>query len=105
MAVPKSIAKILTANRLRTGDTVYYTATGAWSPYVTDARIATAEADVEALKRAGAEAGADNAVIDVNIVDVEPGAAARPVHIREIIRASGPTVRPDLQKPDTAARR
>jgi hypothetical protein len=90
--------KILTANRLRNGETVYYTAAGEWSPYVTQAKVATTPEDIEALTKAGAAASAANLVVDVNVIDVVPGGEVKPAHIREIIRATGPTVRSDLNK-------
>ncbi len=99
MAPPKADSKILTANRLRDGETVYYTPAGAWSPFVTEARVATTPEGIEALSNAGAAAFAANLVVDVNVIDVTPGGEVKPAHIREVIRASGPTVRTDLNKP------
>jgi len=98
MAPAKPHNKILTANRLRNGETVYYTAAGEWSPYVSEARIATTAEDADALAKIGAAAYAANTVIDVAVIDVNPGAGAKPSHIREVIRATGPTVRVDLNK-------
>lgn len=103
MAAPKPISKILTANRLRTGDTVYYTADGVWSPHVSDARVATTAEDVQVLTDAGAAEFKKNAVIDVALVDVRPGTHVEPAHIREIIRSTGPTVRLDLNKSASSA--
>jgi hypothetical protein len=105
MAQVKPQIKILTANRLRDGETVYYTAAGQWSPYVTEARVATTPEDIEALTKIGAAEYAANVVIDVNVIDVNPSGAVTPSHIREIIRATGPTVRADLNKPVTPPNR
>ena len=99
MAHAKSNSQILTANRLRDGETVYYTEAGEWSAFVTDARVATTPDDIEALNKAGGAASAANLVVDVNIIGVTPGAGVTPAHIREVIRATGPTVRTDLNKP------
>ena len=99
MAQAKPQTKILTANRLRNGETVYYTAAGEWSPYVAKAKVATTPEDIEALSKAGAAAYAANLVVDVNVIDIVPGGDVKPAHIREIIRATGPTVRADLNKP------
>ncbi len=99
MAQAKLESKILTANRLRDGETVYYTAAGAWSPYVTEARVASTPDDIDGLSKSGAAAYAANIVVDVNVIAVVPGRDAKPAHIREVIRASGPTVRADLNKP------
>jgi hypothetical protein len=99
MAQAKSQTKILTANRLRNGETVYYTAAGTWSLYVTEAKVATTPEEADALAKIGAAAYAANQVIDVAVIDVTPGGEVKPSHIREVIRATGPTVRTDLNKP------
>ncbi len=99
MATPKPIAKVLTGNRLRNGETLYYTAAGEWSPHVSQARVATTQEDADALAKIGAAAYAANFAIDIAVIDVEPQGAHTPSHIREIIRATGPTVRLDLNKP------
>ncbi|MBX7200655.1 MAG: DUF2849 domain-containing protein [Rhodospirillaceae bacterium] len=89
--------KVLTGNLLRNGATVYYTGSG-WSAHVAEAQVAATAAEAEELRKIGAAAYAANLVIDVNVVDVQPTAEHRPTHIREVIRATGPTVRPDLNK-------
>ena len=99
MAQTKPQNKVLTGNRLRDGETVYYTAAGTWSPFVSEAVIETAAEGIDALAKIGAAAQAANIVIDVNVIDVTPGAGVTPAHIREVIRATGPTVRSDLHKP------
>ena len=98
MATPKPISKVLTANRLRNGETLYYTAAGAWSPHVSQARVAETQEDADALAKIGAAAYAANQVIDVNVIDADPQGIHKPRDIREVIRATGPTVRPDLNK-------
>lgn len=105
MAQAKSTTKILTANLLRTGDTVYYTAEDTWSLHVSEARVATTPEEADILAQAGAAAFAANLVIDVAVVDVVPGEGPQPAHIREIIRAAGPTVRLDLNKDTAPAQR
>jgi len=99
MAKATSQNKILTANWLRNGETVYYTDAGDWSPYVTKAKVATTPEEADALAKIGAAAYAANQVIDVAVIDILPGGGVKPAHIREIIRAQGPTVRSDLNKP------
>lgn len=98
MATPKPINKILTGNRLRNGETLYYTAAGEWSPYVSQARVVTTQEGADELAKIGAAAYAANFAIDIAVIDVEPE-GSKPTHIREIIRATGPTVRLDLNKP------
>jgi hypothetical protein len=99
MAQAKAQNKILTANRLRDGETVYYTAAGQWSRYVSEAKVAATPEEAEALAAIGKAAYAANLIIDVAVIDAVDGGEAKPAHIREIIRASGPTVRSDLNKP------
>ena len=105
MAQAKPEIKILTANRLRNGETVYYTAAGEWSPYVSEAKVATTPEDIDALTKTGAAAYAANLVVDVNVIDAVSGGEAKPSHIREVIRATGPTVRADLNKPTAPPQR
>ena len=95
MAKTDAQPKVLTGNRLRDGRTVYYTGSD-WSLYVTEAEVAHTPASAEALAKIGAAAYAANQIIDVAVVDVNE---TTPVRLRELIRATGPTVRPDLNKP------
>lgn len=85
--------KLLTGNVSRTGEVIWWTGEG-WSPDVADAVLLDPEAGEAVLER---EAVAEQ-VNDLALVDAEPGpdGVPRPLHIRERIRAFGPTVRPDL---------
>jgi hypothetical protein len=83
--------KILTGNDLRTGDVVWWTGSE-WSRHVEDAADAGEHAETilaqeEAARRVNA-AYAIEAARDAGGI--------RPAHIKERIRALGPTVRPDL---------
>ncbi len=98
MAPPKPISKILTANRLTNGETLFYAASGTWSAFVTEAKIVTTQEGVDELTKIGADAYAANQVIDVNVIDATADGDIKPKDIREIIRATGPTVRLDLNK-------
>src|SRR5690349_5315259 len=89
--------KVLTGNRLRDGRTVYYTGTD-WSPYVANAKVARTDEEAEALAKAGQAAYLANQIVDVAVVDVNAAPEQAPVRLRELIRATGPTVRPDLNK-------
>ena len=83
--------KLLTGNDLPSGDVVWWTG-GGWSRHVEDA--ADVGASGEAIARA--EEGARR----VNVPYVIDAAATpdgpRPAHIKDRIRALGPTVRTDL---------
>lgn len=92
--------KILTGNDLATGNVVWWTGSG-WSRHVSDAaELGDNAPDVMAHEIAA------RAVSDCYLVDAERnGDGILPVHIKEKIRATGPTVRPDLKlaPPDPAA--
>jgi len=91
--------KVLTANRLTDGIAVWLGANGEWLEHIDDALIARHEEAVEALDKAGKAAFNDNLVVDIALIDVEEiNGAIYPVRLRERIRASGPTFRPDLGK-------
>lgn len=84
--------KILTGNDLKTGAVIWWDGSG-WSIHVDDA------ADVGEQGAALAEAeSAARRVVDANVIDGEKSAdgRVRPAHIKDRIRALGPTVRPDL---------
>lgn len=83
--------KILTGNDLKTGAVIWWDGS-AWSLHVEDA--------VDAGDHAEAILVTEEAARRVNasyIIDGEKTAdGVRPAHIKERIRALGPTVRPDL---------
>ena len=83
--------KILTGNDLKTGDVVWWTGQG-WSRHVDDA--------IDAGERAEEILAAEEAARRVNAsyaIDAEMTAdGPRPGHIKDRVRALGPTVRPDL---------
>ena len=83
--------KLVTGNDLVSGDVVWWTGSG-WSRHVADA--------VDVADRGEAIAAREEAARNVNVpyvVDAAPGPLGPvPLHIKERIRATGPTVRPDL---------
>ena len=91
--------KLLTGNDLPTGDVVWWTGSG-WSRRVEEAAdVGTAG---EAILQA--EEGARRVNV-AYLIDATPGPdGPRPAHIKDRIRALGPTVRPDLTlKPNDPA--
>ena len=83
--------KILTGNDLLSGDVTWWTGS-AWSRHVDDA--ATVGDDGAAI--AASEEAAQR-VVGAYVIDAaRDGTEVRPVHIKERIRALGPTVRLDL---------
>ena len=88
--------QILTANRLSDGAVVYRTAEGGWAERLTAAQIVD---DVPRAEAEGKQAQDARIVVGAYLMDVKgDGAALAPVKMREIIRAAGPSVRPDLGK-------
>jgi hypothetical protein len=83
--------KLLTGNDLPTGDVVWWTGQG-WSRHVEDA-IDVADQG-EAILRA--EEGARRVNVPYVIDAAMTAEGPRPAHIKDRIRALGPTVRPDL---------
>ena len=83
--------KILTGNDLRTGDVVWWTGSG-WSRHVEDAVDVGDQADTILAQEDAARRVNGGYVIDAT----RSPEGVRPAHIKDRIRALGPTVRPDL---------
>ena len=83
--------KILTGNDLKSGAVVWWDGTG-WSLYVNDA-VDVGDRGDEILAREQS-ARRVNAAYAIDASRDENG--IRPAHIKERVRALGPTVRPDL---------
>ncbi len=91
--------KVLTANRLTDGEAVWYARGRGWIETIVGAEIARDPASEEALETIGKAGIAENAVVDVNLIDIElRNGDIRPTRLRERIRAAGPTNRLDLGK-------
>lgn len=88
--------KIITGNDLRTGAVIWWTGTG-WSLHVNDAVDVADAAPVIAAEEAARRANGAYAID----ADATPD-GIRPAHIKERIRALGPTVRIDLSLDPTA---
>lgn len=90
--------KILTGNDLASGDVIWWAGDG-WSRQVGDAAEVGAQGDDLARAEEAALRVVGAYVIDATITDD----GVRPAHIKDRIRALGPTVRPDLTlKPNDA---
>ena len=83
--------KVLTGNDLPSGDVIWWTGTG-WSRHVEDAADVGAAGDALALAEEGARRITGPYLIDATDTPAGP----RPAHIKDRIRALGPTVRLDL---------
>lgn len=91
--------QLVTANRLRDGVVVFLTRSGQWSETIDDAALALEPQAAAALETRAREAEAANLVTGSYLVDAERrDGRVRAAHIRERMRALGPSVRPDLGK-------
>lgn len=91
--------QILTANRLRDGEVVFLTHNGQWSENIDAAVLAVEPQAAAALEARGKADEKANLVTGTYLFAAERiGGHVRASHIRERIRAIGPTVRADLGK-------
>jgi len=83
--------KLLTGNDLASGDVIWWTGAG-WSRHVEEAGDVADRGEGLAREEEGARR-----VVGAYVIDAIPGPdGPRPAHIKDRIRALGPTVRPDL---------
>lgn len=91
--------KVVSANRLEDGLVVYLCRDDSWSTWIARSEIAGDDAAAEALLARAQKAEADRKVVDSYLIEVaEIDGEVRPTKYREFIRATGPSVRPDLSK-------
>ena len=83
--------KLLTGNDLASGDVVWWTG-GGWSRHVEEAADVPQGGEAIAQAEEGARRVNGPYLIDAAATPEGP----RPAHIKDRIRALGPTVRPDL---------
>jgi hypothetical protein len=96
MAVPAS--KMLTSNRLRDGDVLYWK-DGSWVLDLQEGQVFPDEPSAEAALAAAQKDIAGNLVVAAYIFDVRlENGRIRPVKERELVRAAGPTIRTDTGK-------
>lgn len=88
------MAQKLTANRLIDGIVLYWKG-GDWTLSFAEADLFTAKEEGEAALALARDFVARNIVVNPYFVEVK---GDRPLKEREILRAAGPSVRPDLGK-------
>jgi hypothetical protein len=88
------MAQMLTANRLIDGVVLYWNG-GGWVESFTGAEVLADAPAAEAALAAAKAFVTGNVVVNPYLFDVRDG---KPVKEREIIRAAGPSVRPDVGK-------
>ncbi len=91
--------QVMTANRLRDGDVVFLNRAGKWELAIDQAVLAQEPQAVAALAARAKEDELSTLVTGSYLFDAERrDGKIRASHIRERIRAQGPTVRIDLGK-------
>lgn len=99
MTLKAMALKIVTANRLLAGDVVYLTAAGAWSEWLDDGGLAESPEDEARLLGVAERAVAERLIVGPYLMTVaRRDGGIRPLGQREIIRAKGPSDRPNLGK-------
>ena len=90
----------VTANRLLDGEVVYFTIDNSWTEAFGEAEIADGPEAAEALLARAVPDGFEKQVLEPYLFETieDEADGFRPVSVREIIRARGPTVRLDLGK-------
>jgi hypothetical protein len=96
--MPAPASQMLTANRLRDGQVLYWRQ-GEWVPELAEGEVFADQKAADAALAAAARFVQGNEVVATYLFDVRmDGARIIPVKEREIIRAAGPSVRRDLGK-------
>ena len=91
--------QVMTANRLRDGDVVFLNRAGKWELAIDEAVLAQEPQAVAALESRAKDDEKATLVTGSYLFDAERvDGKIRASHIRERIRAQGPTVRMDLGK-------
>jgi hypothetical protein len=96
--------QMIIANRLVDGAVVFLAAGDAWTTAIAAGVLIEDETEAQRLLGAVKQLEARSPVIDPQAIQVKvEGDAVRPVEIRELIRAFGPTVRTDPGDTDWVA--
>jgi hypothetical protein len=90
--------QMLTANRLRDGDVLYWKA-GDWVLKLADGEVFADQAAADAALAQAQARVSENVFVAPYLFEVRlDNGRIRPVKERELVRAAGPTVRPDTGK-------
>ena len=94
MAAALTTKAILTANDVRSGDIVFWTADQSWSASIEDALIGYGKDETDQLTAIGEQAEAANTVVGAYLVALKPEetTARIPVKMREVRRLAGPSI-------------
>ena len=95
--------QIVTANRLADGIVVFFDASRHWVEQLAAAQILADKHATDAALAAAKQDEDRDIVVEPYLIDVvDRNGAPAAKHLREIIRAAGPTIRLDLGKQATA---
>lgn len=93
----KFLPQIVTGNELTSGDVVFRTASSGWSRSIAEAIVAETQEEAEVLLKA-ALADSGTRAVSIELIEVDNRASpVVPLHIRERIRLTGPTVKSDFR--------
>ena len=96
--MPLPALQILTANRLKTGEVLYWRQ-GTWVEGLDQAELFSETEQADAALAAAQASVSANQVVSPYLFEVrQDKAGLRPTKEREIIRSLGPSVRPDTGK-------
>jgi len=96
--MPAPAIQVLTANRLRDGDVVYWR-NGAWVEAFKDAEVFAEKSVADTALAAAQKSVADRVVVTPYLFGVRiENRETRAIEEREIVRSEGPSVRRDLGK-------
>ncbi len=92
--------QVVSANRLDTGRVVYLAPSGQWVGALSEAEVAKDKVNAEDLLQRAESAVIESRIVGPYLIDVTAASAApRPQRLRELIRATGPTVHPATSTP------
>ena len=97
--IKKGFPKAVTANNLADGRVVFLKSDGTWADTLDMAIIANTDEEIDEILKKGENSAEANEVVAPYLIDIEDnGGALKALHIREHMRATGPSVRKDLWK-------
>jgi hypothetical protein len=86
--------QLVTGNRLRDGNVVYFAGAGGWSPAIDEAQLVDDD-KAEALLAEAQQGPAPLPAVGIMLIEaIREAGHIRPLSLRERIRASGPTTGP-----------
>ncbi len=97
--VQKGLPKVVTANDLADGLVVFLKTDGTWADSIEMAEIARTDDEIDKILEKGEASALANEVVGPYLIDIEEtNGKIKALHIREHMRATGPSVRKDLWK-------